>query len=172
LKEDTVHWISILQDLQRFYGRPRELKAVEHLRCPEKFPGLETWSSQSIAMRCIELPSLTPSIVWALRHDPKVSAVRGIEWDKCADAQLADILPDSSPTIYGSDAQLPSAEVTQLLTEFSSLSIPARVESSAWGIDGDSFGIEFGDSWLSAHYSWWCEPETTRRLVRARHRSI
>jgi hypothetical protein len=150
--------MSTLESLQRFYRRPRELKALEHLRCPEEFPGLVPWPSQCITVRCIELPSFTPRVVWALRHELKVSAVRRIEWDHCADVQLADILPKSAPTIYGADAPLPPAEVKQLLAELTSISVPAWVQRSAWGTDGVSFGIEFGDGWLSAHYSWWCEP--------------
>lgn len=148
----------IFEQLQDFYRRPREIKALDLLRRPESYPGLAAWREHDTRVSFVRLPSFQPYSVWTLQHRNKVCQVRRIEWDHVADKQAVDAVPESAPTTYGADAQLPVSAVQELLDEMARISLPPFLPVATLGIDGVSFAIYFGDFWRSACLSWWGEP--------------
>ena len=161
------------EHLKDLYRRPRELKAIELLQRPEFYPGLVPWSTYNTRVSFIRLPAFEPYSVWALQCRDKVCQVRRIEWDRAADHELGDAVPESAPATFGADAQLPLDAVQALLGELASVLLPPFLPVGAIGTDGVSSAVLCGDAYRSACLSWWCEPpEGWQPLVRCYERAI
>ncbi len=163
----------LLERLRDFYRRPRELRAVELLRHPESYPGLAPWSELDTLVSFIRLPSFHPYSVWTFQRCGEDWRVRRIEWDHVADHRDADSVPESAPTTYGADAQLPASDSQQLLDNLTAIRLPPLNKRGAWGIDGVSYSVVFGNAWASACLSWWVEPpEGWQPLAQCYERAI
>ena len=62
------------------------------------------------------------------------------------------------PVVFGAEVKIPKRDVARLLAELEAIEIPPFVPVSTFGIDGVSFGIEYGQRIASASISWWGDP--------------
>jgi hypothetical protein len=152
------------ETLKWFHTQPWEARAIERLQHPESYPGLIEWPEREIILRLIRIPSFEPYSVWVLRRTGGSSWVRRIIWDRLTQPpfQAAD-----GPMTYGTDGVIAETQVERLLDELHHLSLPPfPAPAKIIGLDGVSYGVEFGDHYCSTRLSWWSHyPEEWQPLV-------
>ena len=124
------------------------------LENPASYPGLVNRKRAQQSFRLWRQPAFDPDAAWSLlNHDDKWF-VRRVVYDCARDAEDGTISHDT----YGSEVRLPDGMATELLGDLARISLPPFASMSGHiGLDGCTYGIQFGNYMKDARLSWWCE---------------
>jgi hypothetical protein len=64
------------------------------------------------------------------------------------------------PTIEEVDVQLVTDPVASLLSRAAALAVPPHILNSSFGLDGISYELVFGQSFVQSRFRWWCRTPT------------
>jgi hypothetical protein len=127
--------------------------AIAYLERPETFSALERWSELETVFRVWRYPALRTCSSWLLRESKQAFWVQRLEWDNKGSA-----FPKCEPTIYGSDAIVPTNEAQAIVEKFRALSLQPFLNPPQFGIDGVRIGVETNSYYLKCRFSWCNKP--------------
>jgi hypothetical protein len=125
--------------------------AIARLAAPEAYPGLPPLKQSEVILRLLRFDGLGAYCVWILSRAADRYVVRRVVWDRSRDAQPGAV----DPTTYGSDALVVAADVEADLTALHDVSVRLFLPKRMLGVDGVTFGVEYGGSWRTARLYWW-----------------
>jgi hypothetical protein len=137
-------------------GHAQELEPVGPVRRLQ--PELRVW----------HYPAFHPWVSWTVLREGRSSGgvarlwVREVSWDMPADMRrLSDPMEGlrcgfhTRPTLGVRDAELPAEQYQSLASAGSEVRIPIVTPDHAFGLDGETFGIETGDHFARFRCEWW-----------------
>lgn len=140
---------------------PLERIALGRLTASEVYPGLPALPPEQCAVRVFRFEGLGRYFVWLVWFEGESYSVRRVVWDRPGDlARNA-----SEPKTFGSDGPLPQADVARMLQELKAITIRPFGSEPAMGLDGTTFGIQWGNFWRGATLHWWNEPPPDWRAL-------
>jgi hypothetical protein len=129
----------------------RTEKALALLEHPESYPGLPGHAGSRLLLRVWRYPSFTPYFAWAVIASRDVLFLRRVVWD-----QAARILP--TPRTFGCEIPLQKGTFEPIMARLRTIQIPPFLPVPTIGLDGTSYGVEYGDFILSCKLTWWETP--------------
>lgn len=154
----------MLEDWKDLCSTPRGVKAIEWLENPWELPGMRALTRhwQKPCVQLFVLHEHHPYCSWSVLEEPEAkrhSLIRRVRWDWIHDNLLRDhIRREDEPTIYGSDALVPSEEFEQFLMKLDAIRIPAFAFSPIFGTHGVTFGVKKTVGGRKAELHWWGPP--------------
>ncbi|MHC4475297.1 MAG: hypothetical protein ACYTEL_06620 [Planctomycetota bacterium] len=130
-------------------------------------------------LRVWHYPAFAPYRAWTVYKD-SAGAERGeyklvrVTWDQRRDLHRlhSDPMNGSSegfhaePTITFNELTLPKSAVDTVLNRLRRERIDLFVETDSIGIDGETYGIDFGDYMSCTRVAWWCQgPKQWKRFT-------
>lgn len=131
-------------------ARKREQQALHCLEHPEGYPGLPARQAHNRRLRLWQYPAFEPYQSWTVFAHDSTAFVRRITWDRPGDARLEL----STPTTYGSEAQLPSNDVCDIFSDLHRLVIPPFLAASTIVTHAPCYGIEFRTFSVTCRLQW------------------
>lgn len=144
----------------------QEETAIKILESLENYSALKPLFEAQIIFRIWRYHSLSICSSWLLYKLRDEFFVRRLEWDRTKDNLY---FGESEPTIYGSESEILSEQVKDIVKQLQSIKIQPFLVSDLIGIDGITYGIEAKLEHLKSGYSsekdfslifsWWSEPK-------------
>lgn len=126
-------------------------QAVRMMESPLEYRGLPHHPLARVLLRVWRYPSFQPYASWALIQARKDVLVRRVTWDQRH--PLAD-----TPVTFGCEAVVETALHEALTSALRDIRLPPFVSATTAGIDGTTYGVDFGGYMRSARLSWWEQP--------------
>jgi len=76
------------------------------------------------------------------------------------------------PTIEEVDVNLATGLVSKLLSRASALAVPPHIRNSPVGVNGTSYELAFGRTFVQARFKWWCDAPSGWAQLAALSREI
>lgn len=96
-------------------------------------------------LRVWSYPAFSARVSWSVIQEEQEFFIRRIVWDQ------------NAPTIstYGSEVGMGSELFDSIYSKLQSIKISPFISNNRVGIDGEIYGIEFGNHMTSVSLSWW-----------------
>jgi hypothetical protein len=146
--------------------RQTEALAIAKLEQPRQLLDHEAPEWAASQLRLWHYPSFAPYKSWSIHYNRRVDKylLYRVSWDRDKDVDRIDKFTeielaqaDPTPSIQFQSTKIRREEIDKRLAELRRLTFPIFIENQLVGIDGDWFGIEMGDGFVSSRISWWSE---------------
>ena len=135
--------------------RPGLREARQLLEEPQHYAGFAVRKTAKPVLRLWRYPSFDPMASWALVRDEDAHVVRRVVCSPVSEAIAGTDSFELRYDTFGTEAVLPAETVDALVSKLTGIVLPPFVRRHRAGLDGCSYGVQWGDPQEEVRLTWW-----------------